>query len=82
MKEAVNFLGLLGYDSDDRVYLRGFCKQGGKSKKTSCRLSEINYEEVASWGTGVYFVVNGGGHKDLDIKNCRAIFYELDDSPS
>ena len=29
-------------------------------------------------GRGCYFVVNGGGHSDKDIKQGRALFFEHD----
>ncbi|NES68499.1 MAG: hypothetical protein F6K24_26335, partial [Okeania sp. SIO2D1] len=39
---------------------------------------------MQDWNTqsfGVYMVVNGGGHTDAEVKDCRAIFYEHDNLP-
>ena len=32
-------------------------------------------------GRGVYFVVNDGGTRDIEITQCRAFFVEWDDRP-
>ncbi|MGB3294361.1 MAG: hypothetical protein WBB01_15345 [Phormidesmis sp.] len=38
------------------------------------KLSELNKE-----GRGIYFVVNPGGEKNIDISSARSVFWEVDD---
>ena len=32
-------------------------------------------------GSGIFYVVNNGGDKDINIQNCPAVFVEFDDKP-
>jgi hypothetical protein len=70
--ESLEHLSLLGYNDGDRVYLR--------TLKPDKNL-EATYPKLPALPTaqGVYFVVNGGGQRDSDVTQCRAVFYEHDD---
>jgi hypothetical protein len=81
--QANQQLHLLGYRPGDKIYLTAFFpKDDAKSTQDKGRKSErLNYKQVEGWqkeGRGVYFVVNGGGHKADEVTSCRAIFYEHD----
>jgi len=82
------FLQALGYRKGDTVYLRGFLpsdnplKTEDKGRKGEAKDIAQLVRIVTDWqkeGRGVYLVVNGGGHTDSKVQNCRAIFYEHDD---
>jgi predicted P-loop ATPase len=81
---ALQQLELLGYGPGDRVNYRAFLpgtKDSGR--KASAVLPKLPLE-LAQWqseGRGVYVVVNPGGHKDSDVSQCRAVFFEHDDLP-
>ncbi len=75
-------LTLLGYESGDLICYRGFLPKKGEDKG---RKVEAIYPQLPSdlnrWeseGRGVYVVVNPGGHRDADITQGIAIFYEHD----
>jgi hypothetical protein len=81
--QAQRQLSLLGYKPEDKIYLRFFYpaddprKNSDKGRKTD----GLNWQEIETnqrAGRGVYFVVNGGGHKDSDVTVGRAIFCEHD----
>ncbi|NEP56852.1 MAG: DUF3987 domain-containing protein [Symploca sp. SIO2G7] len=81
--QAKQQLEALGYKPGDNVYMRGFLPSDhpNKAKDYGKKSDKLRYGEVEQWqaeGRGVYFVVNGGGHCNADIKKCRAIFYEHD----
>ncbi|AIE73857.1 MULTISPECIES: DUF5906 domain-containing protein [unclassified Synechocystis] len=74
-------LKALGYKDGDTIFYRQFPPKGSKgyASKTKqilpCIIQEQNPEK------GLYFVVNGQGQSDKDIKTCRAFFAEWDDRP-
>ena len=77
----------LGYKKGDRVFLRAFFPDTDPRKKDDPgRKAEAeNLDQVIAHATrfqaqgrGVYLVVNGGGHKNEDVAEGRAIFYEHD----
>ncbi|BAY37684.1 hypothetical protein NIES2111_20230 [Nostoc sp. NIES-2111] len=80
-------LEALGFNQDDAVCLRAFYpsndprKTNDKGRKAETNnldeLVEI-VRQFQSEGRGVYLVVNGPGHRDKDITNCRALFMEHD----
>ena len=75
---AIAHLKELGYAPDDNIYIR--CIHP-KQKGNAINLNKLKYGEVEKYqeqGYDIYFVVNGGGHKDQDVQTCRAIFYEHD----
>jgi hypothetical protein len=80
-------LELLGYKAGEKVFLRAFYPsddprkaedKGRKGEATTVELIAQAAETFQSNGRGVYFVVNGSGQKDAEVKACRAIFYEHD----
>ena len=83
--EALNQLKLLGYSPGDPVFFRGFFpgdspkNDGGRKAESVLQNLPSDLQQWEREGRGVYGVVNGGGHKDADVTECRAIFYEHDD---
>ena len=84
--QARRQLELLGYQWGDKVFLRFFYPsndprkifdKGRKSDRLKIEQIEANQRE----GRGVYFVVNGGGHKNDDVQFGRAFFIEHDHLP-
>ena len=72
------------FHSNHNLYLRFFYssndprKEGDKGRKAN----RINWKEIENYqrqGRGVYFVINGGGHKNDDVTTGRALFIEHDD---
>jgi hypothetical protein len=85
-QQAITQLEMLGYQQGDAVYVRAFLPKEDPryAPNTGRKADRLNWEQVERWqaqGYGVYIVVNGGGHKDEDVKSCRAIFCEFDDRP-
>lgn len=86
--EAIAQLAALGYQEGDFVYLRFFYPSSDprKTNDPGTKLqgiypNEIDWEEIETLqtdGRGAYLVVNGGGHKDENVRSCFAIFYEHD----
>ncbi|MBD2343643.1 DUF3987 domain-containing protein [Anabaena subtropica] len=80
-------LEALGYIKDDVVYIRAFYpsndprKANDEGRKTQTnnldKLVKI-VRRFQTQGRGVYFTVNGCGHKNDEITECRAIFFEHD----
>ena len=77
-------LSLLGFSSNHNLYLRFFYssndprKEGDKGRKAN----RLNWREIENYqrqGRGVYFVINGDGHKNDDVTTGRALFIEHDD---
>jgi hypothetical protein len=85
--QAITQLRVLGYQSGDNVYMRFFVPNGDPRYGTPAaarKADKLNWEQVEQYqneGYGVYFVVNGGGHTDKDVKIGRALFCEWDDRP-
>jgi Protein of unknown function (DUF3987)/Primase C terminal 2 (PriCT-2) len=82
-RAALSQLKALGYKKGDRVYMRAFLPSSDPraAKDPGRKADKLSYSLVEQWqadGCGVYFVVNGGGHTNADVKLCRAIFYEHD----
>jgi hypothetical protein len=84
--QAQKQLELLGYKPEDQIYLRFFYpsddprKEGDKGRKAD----KINWQQIEQYqkeGRGAYFVINGGGHKNVDVTVGRAIFIEHDRLP-
>jgi hypothetical protein len=77
---AIEQLRALGYRDGDRVYLRAIGPNGAqKFEATFPDLPIEQLQALNSQGDGIYFVVNGGGHCDADVAECRSIFFEHDD---
>ncbi|OWY65854.1 DNA primase [cyanobacterium TDX16] len=83
-QQVAAHLKTLGYKQGDAVYVRAFLPKEDPryAPNTGRKANRLNWEQVERWqvqGYGVHIVVNGGGHKDEDVKSCRAIFCEFDD---
>ncbi len=77
--QALAHLTALGYQAGDTVHLRRLpLKNGGVC--LSMPVNRVNSLKQPP-GEGMYFVVNPGGHRDADIKECRCIFAEWDTRP-
>jgi hypothetical protein len=81
-------LEYLGYEYNDRVYLRFFyhSKDPRKSGDRGRKINQLDLNKIECYqqdGRGVYVVVNGagGGQENKDIKRCIAIFCQWDDRP-
>ena len=75
-----------GYSEDDRVYLRTFSDRNKKSpgQNNDVRLADLAsvmpwMKSAAGEGRGVFYVVNGDGQNDADVRHARAQFMEMDD---
>ncbi|MEG4281069.1 AAA family ATPase [Microcoleus sp. MON1_C1] len=86
-KQARQHLAALGYKGGDKVFLRAFFPdtdprkaedKGRKAESTSLDQLITQATNFQADGRGIYFVVNGGGHKNDDVSTGRAIFYEHD----
>ena len=80
--QVKQLLKALGYDNYNQVKTRAFLPGDAKQKDGGRKADSLNFAQIEEWqseGRGVYFVVNGGGHTDVEVESCRAIFYEHDD---
>ncbi len=83
--QAIAQLTALGYRQGDHIYLRFFHPKGkgtGTGRKLRGTFPDLPWAQIAklqAQGMGCYFVVNGGGHRDIDVTQCLIIFYEHDD---
>lgn len=81
------FFEAFGYHDQDSLFLRAFKdKDKGEDKgikdqvKTS--LFDHKIRDLKNWNEhdrGIFFVVNGGGHSDKDVRDARAQFIDFDD---
>lgn len=78
---AQQHLKALGYTDEDKVYLRKFPAKGvqGFPKSSETTIGQLPRRQAPDGG--LYFVVNGGGHKKADVDKPRAFFWEYDDRP-
>ena len=85
--KALAQLTALGYKTGDAVYLRFFYPEGDprkredKGRKLEGKFPNLPWdkmERLQAEGRGCYFVVNGGGQLDRDVKECQVFFYEHD----
>ena len=81
------FFHAFGYADTDNVYLRDFSdKQKDAGQNHSVKLQEFDsifsqLHLINSYDRGIFFVVNGDGQKDKEVKHARAQFAEIDDKP-
>jgi hypothetical protein len=83
---AIQHLSALGYQHGEKVYLRTFPAQRGAGfpRKLEAEFPNLPWSELnrlQNQGGGIYFVVNGGGHRNTEVASCKAIFYEHDNIP-
>jgi hypothetical protein len=84
--ETLQQLELLGYKDGDAVFYRAIKKNSDDTtelRKIKGVFPTIPLElgKLSTGGFNLYFVVNGGGDKDIDVTECKAVFYEHDDRP-
>jgi hypothetical protein len=78
--QALLHLSLLGLQPNE-TFVRAFLPNAGDGGR---KADSLKISQLAAWSQeerGIYLVVNGGGHRDSDIKYGRAIFYEHDNIP-
>lgn len=82
------FFHSLGYRDDERIFLRWFKDQGKKDSKRNYDTVLFDIEkaipglqELNRENHGIFYVVNGGGQQDGDVKRGRALFIDFDDFP-
>lgn len=83
-----DFFKAFKYSDDDTLYFRTFWDKGKRAGITpQCKLKELrqgtleDLKKANSKDDGVFFVVNGGGQEDKDVKEVRAQFVDFDDFP-
>jgi len=81
------FFHAFGYEDNDTVYLRSFSdKVKDAGQNYSVKLQDIEsmlsqLHTVNTHDRGIFFVVNGDGQTDKEVKHARAQFAEIDDKP-
>lgn len=81
-QQVVEHLRSLGYKLTTPIYLRCFPPQKGTARNLQGTLSNFPWaavQNLQNQGYGIYFVVNGQGHKDADVLNGNVMFFEHDD---
>ena len=84
MQELIQFLELIGYSTDERVYFRAFSDKEGRKFNGCLATIERTYKTLKTWnnkGYCVSVIINGQGQADENVKTGRAIFFEHDDLP-
>lgn len=81
--QAIRQLELLGYHRGSAVYVRAFLPKEDPryAPNTGRKADKLKFKQILQWqqqGYGIYFVINGDGHKDEDVQLCRAVFIEHD----
>ena len=74
-------LALLGYSIYEDIYLRFFYpsddpRKDGDAGRKADKIDWNQIEKYQKEGRGAYFVINGGGHKNDDVTQGHAVFYE------
>lgn len=83
---ALAHLKVLGYLEGDHLFIRAIPGTGhnGATVKLEATIPFLPWEQLENLqqqGKGIYFVVNGQGHTDADVKRGKAVFYEHDNLP-
>lgn len=82
----MDFFKALGYGRKEKIYFRFFSDRRQETKTPirepklytlESRLSE--FHDLNDQNRGVFFVVNGGGRRDTDVTQGRALFIDFDD---
>jgi predicted P-loop ATPase len=80
-QQAIAHLQALGYQESTPIYLRCFPQNKGSARNLQGTLADFpsaDLQQLQQQGYGVYFVANGQGHKDADIRKGQLIFFEHD----
>ena len=82
-----DFFSAFGYSDRDKLYLRTFKDKGEKDsgRNYDCILKNLSFFEKSLHDDnredrGIFFVVNGGGQKDSDVKEVKAFFIDDDEA--
>jgi hypothetical protein len=83
-KAAIDHLTSIGYSTGDTVYLRAIPGKGhtGAIRKGKGIFPELPWDSLDTFqteGKGIYFVANGQGDTDDEVKTCSLLFFEHDD---
>ncbi len=81
-QQAIAHLEALGYGQSTPIYLRCFPKNKGRARNFQGTIDQLPWDDLhrlQAQDYGVYFVVNGQGHKDVDVRLGRVVFFEHDD---
>ena len=84
MQELIQFLELIGYSTDERVYFRAFSDKEARKLNGCLATIDRTYKTLKTWnnkGCCVSVIINGQGQADENVKTGRAIFFEHDDLP-
>lgn len=80
------FFEALGYRPEDRIYLRHFSDRSSENSAVNLEVELRRFDAIVPTlkrandnYRGIFYVVNGGGHKDSDVKAARALFADFDD---
>jgi hypothetical protein len=69
-QQAIAHLEALGYGQSTPIYLRCFPKNKGRARNFQGTIGKFPWSELdrlQAQDYGIYFVVNGQGHKDVDV---------------
>lgn len=82
------FFRALGYDSNDKIFMRSLKDKGAKDSGINSDAPLSRLDSMLSMqrqrnadDRGIFFVVNGGGQSDREVKKARAQFIDFDDFP-
>jgi predicted P-loop ATPase len=81
-QQTIAHLEALGYAQSTPIYLRCFPKNKGRARNFQGTIAQLPWDDLhrlQAQDYGVYFVVNGQGHKDVDVRLGRVVFFEHDD---
>jgi predicted P-loop ATPase len=81
-QQTIAHLEALGYSHSTPIYLRCFPKNKGRARNFQGTIEQLPWGELdrlQAQDYGIYFVVNGQGHKDVDVRVGRVVFFEHDD---
>ncbi len=69
-QQAIAHLEALGYAQSTPIYLRCFPKNKGRARNFQGTIAQLPWDDLhrlQAQDYGVYVVVNGQGHKDVDV---------------
>lgn len=84
-----SYFAALGYSDKDTVFFRRFKDKLEQGEKDSGRKAEAQVYNISlildylkqenEQDNGIFYVVNGGGQSDRDVKEAKALFIDFDD---
>ena len=81
-----DYFRALGYTDKDTIYFRRFKDKGEKDKGRNAQAPIYNLSGVLQYlkqenqnDNGIFYVVNGGGQSNNDVKQAKALFIDFDD---